>query len=92
MIPFLLRRAAWFLLTLWIVVSVSFVLMRAVRGGPFSSERALSPAIEARLAEMKLGSGGSSGAITSGGSSGALGSGSSSGGSSSSSGCPWAST
>lgn len=49
MIPFLLRRAAWFVLTLWVVVSASFVLMRAVRGGPFSSERALHPAVEASL-------------------------------------------
>jgi len=48
---FLARRAAWFALTLWLVVSVSFVLMRSVRGGPFSGERALSPAIEARLSE-----------------------------------------
>jgi len=48
---FLVRRALWFLLTVWLVVSVSFVLMRAVRGGPFSGERALAPAIEARLAE-----------------------------------------
>ena len=51
MTRFLLRRAAWFVLTVWLVVSVSFVLMRSVRGGPFSSERALSPVIEARLAE-----------------------------------------
>ena len=51
MIRFLLRRALWFVLTVWLVVTLSFVLMRAVRGGPFSSERALSPAIEARLAQ-----------------------------------------
>ena len=49
MTRFLLRRALWFALTLWLVVSVSFVLMRAVRGGPFSSERALHPAVEASL-------------------------------------------
>jgi oligopeptide transport system permease protein len=47
---FLLRRAGWFALTLILVVSVSFVLMRAVRGGPFDSERALHPAVEASLA------------------------------------------
>lgn len=51
MTRFLLRRAAWFVVTVWLVVSVSFVLMRSVRGGPFSGERALSPALEARLAE-----------------------------------------
>ena len=49
MTRFLLRRALWFVLTLWIVVSVSFVLMRAVRGGPFSAERTLNPEVERSL-------------------------------------------
>src|SRR6185503_7785658 len=49
MTRFLLRRALWFVFTVWVVVSVSFVLMRAVRGGPFSSERALHPAVERSL-------------------------------------------
>jgi oligopeptide transport system permease protein len=49
MTRFLARRALWFLLTVWAVVSVSFVLMRAVRGGPFSEERALHPAVEESL-------------------------------------------
>lgn len=49
MTRFLLRRALWFVLTLWIVVSVSFVLMRAVRGGPFSAERSLHPEVERSL-------------------------------------------
>jgi oligopeptide transport system permease protein len=51
MMRFLLRRALWFVVTVWAVVSLSFVLMRAVRGGPFSGERALHPAIEASLAQ-----------------------------------------
>jgi oligopeptide transport system permease protein len=46
---FLVRRALWFVFTVWVVVSASFVLVRAVRGGPFSSERALHPAIERSL-------------------------------------------
>lgn len=46
MIRFLLRRTLWFALTLWAVVTVSFFLMRAVRGGPFDGERRLNPAIE----------------------------------------------
>ncbi len=49
MIRFLARRAAWFALTLWVVVTASFFLMHAVRGGPFSAERALHPAIEGNL-------------------------------------------
>ena len=47
---FLLRRFAWFLVTLWIVVTVSFFLMRSVRGGPFDDERALPPEIERNIA------------------------------------------
>jgi len=49
MIVFLARRALWFLLTLWVVVTLSFFLMRGVRGGPFSEERALHPSIERSL-------------------------------------------
>jgi oligopeptide transport system permease protein len=49
MTRFLGRRALAFALTLWVVVSVSFFLMRAVKGGPFDSERELPPAIELAL-------------------------------------------
>ena len=50
MTRFLLRRALWFVVTVWIVATISFLLMRAVRGGPFSADRALHPAVEASLA------------------------------------------
>jgi oligopeptide transport system permease protein len=46
---FLLRRLAWFALTLFAVVSLAFALMRSVRGGPFDSERPLPAAIERNL-------------------------------------------
>ncbi len=49
MIRFLLRRLLWFGITLFIVVAVSFFLMRAVRGGPFDGERTLNPAIERNI-------------------------------------------
>ena len=52
MIAFLARRCVWFILTLWVVFTVSFFLMRAVPGGPFDGERKLEPdvkqAIESR--------------------------------------------
>ena len=52
MTAFLARRFVWFLLTLWVVFTVSFFLMRAVPGGPFDGERKLEPdvkqAIESR--------------------------------------------
>jgi len=46
---FVLNRLLWFVLTLLCVVTLSFALMRSVRGGPFDGERALSPTIEANL-------------------------------------------
>ena len=49
MLSFLLRRLGWFAITLFCVVTISFFLMRAVRGGPFDTDRALHPAIEANL-------------------------------------------
>lgn len=49
LVGYLLNRFGWMLLTLWIVYSVSFVLMRSVPGNPFSSERSVPPAIERQL-------------------------------------------
>ena len=49
MLGFLFRRLLWFAITLWAVVTVSFFLMRAVRGGPFSNERTLHPVVERNL-------------------------------------------
>lgn len=49
MSAFFLRRALWFLITIWIVLTVSFFLMRAVPGGPFSADRAVDPIVEANL-------------------------------------------
>ena len=49
MIRFLLGRLVWFAITLFVVVAVSFFLMRAVRGGPFDGERTLNAAIERNI-------------------------------------------
>lgn len=49
LIRYLINRAGWLLLTLWIVYTVSFVLMRVVPGNPFSSERTVPAAIERQL-------------------------------------------
>ena len=46
---FLLRRFFWMVITLWVVFTVSFFLMRAVPGGPFDRERQLDPQVEANL-------------------------------------------
>ncbi len=44
-----LRRLGWMIVTLWIVFTVTFVLMRAAPGGPFSRERKTDALIEAQL-------------------------------------------
>lgn len=49
MIWFVLRRLVALVITLWIVFTVSFLLMRAVPGGPFSSDRNLPPELEENL-------------------------------------------
>jgi len=49
MIAFMLHRFLWMAITLWIVFTVSFFLMRSVPGGPFDSERALAPEIEQNI-------------------------------------------
>ena len=51
MIGFLARRLLWMVLTLWVVFTVSFFLMRGVKGGPFDRERSLPPEIEANIQE-----------------------------------------
>ena len=39
----LVKRLLWTVFTLWVVFTVTFVLMRSVPGGPFSGERSLDP-------------------------------------------------
>jgi len=48
-IRFLWRRLVWMAVTLWIVYTVTFFLMRAVPGGPFDRERKLTPEIERNI-------------------------------------------
>ena len=45
MIAFIVRRLIWLVITLWAVFTVTFVLMRAVPGGPFDRERVVPPEI-----------------------------------------------
>lgn len=55
MLPFLLillKRLGWMVLTLWVVFTISWILMRVVPGGPFDAEKKVSAetkrALEAR--------------------------------------------
>ncbi len=43
------KRLGWMILTLWVVYTFTFFLMRAVPGGPFSSEKKVSAATQRRL-------------------------------------------
>ncbi|MFT5734616.1 MAG: oligopeptide transport system permease protein [Planctomycetota bacterium] len=49
MLRFLFRRFLWFGITIMTVMTVSFVLMHSVKGGPFDGERKLDPVIEANI-------------------------------------------
>lgn len=55
MTHFLLRRALTVLLALWLIVTLTFVIMHAIPGGPFASEKALPDAVKRNLeARYKL--------------------------------------
>jgi oligopeptide transport system permease protein len=45
MLKFIFKRLVWMLVTLWVVFTLSFFLMRAVPGGPFDGDRKLEPEI-----------------------------------------------
>jgi len=48
---FVVKRAFWFCVTLWVVITISFVLTRSVKGGPFDEARELPPDIKRNLLE-----------------------------------------
>ena len=51
---YILKRLVLAILTIWVVITLTFFVMRAVPGGPFASEKALSEAAQASL-EAKYG-------------------------------------
>ena len=51
---YILKRILLALLTVWVVITVTFFVMRAVPGGPFLSEKAVSEAAQKAL-EAKYG-------------------------------------
>ena len=51
---YILKRIGLAILTIWVVITVTFFVMRAVPGGPFLGEKAISPAAQAAL-EAKYG-------------------------------------
>jgi len=51
---YILKRILFAILTVWIVITITFFVSRAVPGGPFASEKAITPAAQAAL-EAKYG-------------------------------------
>ncbi|MBE6570015.1 MAG: ABC transporter permease [Ruminococcaceae bacterium] len=51
---YILKRLGLAVLTVWVVITVTFFVMRAVPGGPFVGEKAITPAAQAAL-EAKYG-------------------------------------
>ncbi|MGL5354041.1 MAG: ABC transporter permease, partial [Clostridium sp.] len=50
MVKYIGKRVFSSILTIWVVVTLTFFLMRAMPGGPFSGER-MTPEIKANLEE-----------------------------------------
>ncbi len=51
---YILKRLGLAVLTIWVVITITFFVMHAVPGGPFVGEKAISPAAQAAL-EAKYG-------------------------------------
>lgn len=49
MLNYILKRFALMLITLFIIITATFFLMRAIPGGPFSFDRVLPPSVEEAL-------------------------------------------
>ncbi|MCG3057004.1 peptide ABC transporter permease, partial [Escherichia coli] len=52
MLKYISKRLLYMFLSLFLIVSATFFLMRAAPGGPFSAEKKLPPEIEANLNEF----------------------------------------
>src|SRR5262249_60988864 len=51
MLRFAIRRVATLVPTLFVIITLSFLIIRLAPGGPFDEEQTLSPAIRANLDE-----------------------------------------
>lgn len=49
MLRYVLKRVLTAIPTLWLIITISFFLMRVAPGGPFNQEKGLSPVIKANL-------------------------------------------
>ena len=51
---YVLKRIGLAILTIWVVITITFFVMHAVPGGPFVGEKATTPAVQAAM-EAKYG-------------------------------------
>ncbi|HWJ80249.1 MAG TPA: ABC transporter permease [Niallia sp.] len=49
MIKYLIRRLVFMVLSLWLIITITFFLMRIAPGNPFTSDKKIPPVIEANL-------------------------------------------
>lgn len=49
MTRFILHRIVWLAITMWVVFTITFALIRAVPGGPFDSDRPMPPEVKRTL-------------------------------------------
>ncbi len=49
MLPFFLRKLFFMALTLWVIITITFFLMHAVPGGPFTREKELPDAVKKNI-------------------------------------------
>jgi oligopeptide transport system permease protein len=49
MTRYILKRLLYTVITIWIVITATFFMMRAIPGGPFTGEKVLPPAVVANL-------------------------------------------
>lgn len=49
MLKYILKRIFSAIITIWVVITLTFILMHAIPGGPFSSEKNVPPEIQAQI-------------------------------------------
>ena len=49
MFLYILKRIGLAILTIWVVITITFFVMHAVPGGPFVGEKATTPAVQAAM-------------------------------------------
>ena len=54
-VKYILKRLVLAVFTIWVVITITFFVMHAIPGGPFLSEKAVSPAAQKALVGLRRG-------------------------------------